>query len=55
MASDQSTILTSLYGDILIFYEHDVYDLHDGELNVREFNRVKLDRAFLAQPVIFGL
>ena len=55
MASDQSTILTSLYGGILIFYEHDVYDLHGGKLNVREDNRVKLDKAFLAQPVIFGL
>ena len=55
MASDQNTILTGLYGHILIFYEHDVYDLHDGELNVRESNLARQDRVFLAQPVIFGL
>ena len=54
MAFDQSIILTGLYGDILIFCEHDVYDLHEGELNVRESNLVRQDRVFLAQTVIFG-
>ena len=54
MASDQNTILSGLYGDILIFYEHNVYDQHAGELNVRESNLAKQDRVFLAQSVIFG-